>query len=107
MAVFKDKQKTADGRSWYFKVYKKNFNGINKAYKSKKYLTKEEALFILKRDNPINKPFILIAKDYFKYMYSIRKESTVFSYENAYLNNIEPYFKEFNINNTKVSTIYN
>lgn len=110
MAVFKDKQKTTDGRSWYFKVYKKDFNGINKAYKSKRYLTKkeaqeEEALFLLKRDNPINKPFILIAKDYFKEMYSIRKESTVYSYENAYSNNIEPYFKEFNINDIKVSTI--
>lgn len=110
MAVFKDKNKTSDGRCWYFKVYKKDFNGINKAYKSKRYLTKkeaqeEEALFLLKRDNPINKPFKIIAKDYFKEMYSIRKESTVYSYENAYNKNIEPYFSHFYIKDIKVSTI--
>lgn len=112
MAVYKDNNKTSDGRCWYFKVYKKDINGVNKAYKSKRYLTKkeaqeEEALFILKRDNPINKPFILVAKDYFKEMYTIRKESSIYSYENAYNNHIEPYFKEFTINNIKVSTINN
>ena len=53
MAVYKDKNKTKDGRSWYFKIYKKDYNGINKAYKSKRYLTKKdaqeaEALFRLK-----------------------------------------------------------
>lgn len=110
MAVFKDKNKTSDGRCWYFKVYKKDFNGNNKAYKSKRYLTKkeaqeEEALFLLKRDNPINKPFSLVANDYFKELYSIRKESTVYSYENAYRKNIEPYFSHFNINNIKIPTI--
>lgn len=110
MAVFKDKNKTSDGRCWYFKVYKKDFNGNSKAYKSKRYLTKkeaqeEEALFLLKRDNPINKPFALIAKDYFKEIYSIRKESTVYSYENAYNKNIEPYFSNFYIKDIKVSTI--
>ena len=40
MAVYKDNIKTKDGRQWYFKVYKKDLNGNNKAYKSKKYLTK-------------------------------------------------------------------
>ena len=110
MAIYKDKNKTSDGRCWYFKVYKKDFNGINKAYKSKRYLTKteaqeEEALFLLKRDNPINKPFVLIAKDYFKEMYNIRKESTVYSYENAYNKNIKPYFSNFYIKDIKVSII--
>lgn len=110
MPVYKDKNKTADGRSWYFKTYKRDFHGVNKAYKSKKYMTKkeaqeEEALFILKRDNPVNKSFLLISKDYFNEMYKIRKESTVYSYENAFKNNIEPYFRNFSMKDIKVSTI--
>lgn len=110
MAVFKDKNKTSDGRCWYFKVYKKDFNGINKAYKSKRYLTKkeaqeEEALFLLKRDNPINKPFTLVAKDFFREIYSIRKESTAYSYELAYNKNIEPYFSNFSIKDIKIPMI--
>ncbi len=112
MAVFKDNNKTSDGRCWYFKVYKKDINGVNKAYKSKRYITKkeaqeEEALFILKRDNPTNKSFLLVAKDYFKEMYSIRKESSVYSYENAYINHIMPFFEDLNINNINVSIINN
>ena len=84
MAVYKDKNKTKDGRAWYFKVYKDK-----KAYKSKRYLTKteakeEEALFLLKRDNPHRKPFVLIAKDYFDNLSQVRKESTMFSYKNLY-----------------------
>lgn len=112
MAIYKDKNKTSDGRCWYFKVYKKDFNGINKAYKSKRYLTKkeaqeEEALFLLKRDNPINKPFNLVANAYFKEMYMTRKESTVDSYKYDYNKHIEPYFKELNINDINISNIVN
>lgn len=112
MAVYKDKTSTKDGRCWYFKVYKKDFNNNNKAYKSKRYHTKKEAieeetLFLLKRDNPISKPFVFIAKSYFKEMYSIRKESTVYSYENAYKRNILPYFERFNINDINISIINN
>ena len=107
MAVFKDTQKTKDGRSWYFKVYKNK-----KAYKSKRYLTKkeaqeEEALFILKRDNPIKKPFSLVAKDYFNYLYEIRKESTVFSYKNIYDKHIKEFFKDTSINEILVKDINN
>lgn len=112
MPVYKDEKPTKDGRQYYFMIYKKDLNGKNKKYKSKKYKTKPEAkkaeaIFILKRDNPINKPFILIAEDYFKEMYSIRKESTVYSYENAYNKNIEPYFKQFNINDINIPLINN
>lgn len=112
MPVYKDKKATKDGRQWYYIVYKKDFNGINKKYKSKRFKNKteakeEERLFLMKRDNPLNKPFILVAKDYFKEMYSIRKESTVYSYENAYKTNIGPYFEHFNINSIDVSMINN
>ena len=105
MAVFKDKEKTKDGRSWYFKVYKNK-----KAYKSKRYMTKkeaqeEEALFILKRDNPIRKPFVLVAKDYFDNLCKIRKESTAFSYENVYNKHIKKHFEKYSINEITVNDI--
>lgn len=110
MAVYKDNNKTNDGRSWYYITYKKDFNGNNKKYKSKRYLTKSEAqqaerLFLMKRDNPINKSFTLVADDYFKELYTIRKESTVYSYINAYKKHIESHFKTFNINEINVSQI--
>lgn len=112
MAIYKDTNKTKDGRCWYFKVYKKNFEGVNKAYKSKRYLTKreaieEEALFLLKRDNPNKKEFLLVAKAYFEEMYRTRKESTVHSYENAYKRNIEPYFRKFFISDIQMPIINN
>ena len=108
MAVYQEKNKkkwTKDNRKWYFVAYK---NG--KQYESKKYLTKkeaqnEEALFILKREMPYNKPFDLVAKDYFSEMYKKRKESTVFSYENAFNKNILPYFKNININKIDIDII--
>ena len=79
MAVYKDENKTKDGRSWYFKTYKKDFNGNNKAYKSKKYLRKTDAeeaerIFLMKRDNPLHKPFSIIADDYFDNLSKIRKD---------------------------------
>ena len=91
MPVYQDKDKngkiikTKDGRSWYFKVYK---NG--KACKSKRYLTKreakdEEAVFLLKRDIPYNKPFNLVAKDYFENLERIRKTSTHTTYLKDYI----------------------
>lgn len=110
MAVYKDKSKTLDGRCWYFKVYKKDFNGINKAFKSKRYLTKkeaqeQEALFLLKRDNPLIKPFNLIARSYFDDLQTYRNDSTIESYKNKYINHIEPYFKYFNIQEIDVLKI--
>ena len=112
MAVYKDKIKTKDGRSWYYITYKKDFNGINKKYKSKRYMTKSEAqqaerLFLMKRDNPINKSFTFVAESYFEELYQIRKESTVYSYKNAYKKNIWPYFKDFSINEINISIINN
>lgn len=93
MAVFKDKEKTKDGRSWYFKTYKDK-----KAYKSKRYMTKkeaqeEEALFILKRDNPLHKSFPLVAKDYFTNLNITGKPSTYNSYFKAYNTHIKPFFE--------------
>ena len=110
MAVYKDQNKTSDGRSWYYITYKKDFNGVNKKYKSKRYMTKSEAqqaerLFLMKRDNPINKSFVLVASAYFEELYSIRKEATPYCYEALYNKHIKPYFNDFNINEINISII--
>lgn len=110
MAVYKDLNSTKDGRSWYFKVYKKDLEGNNKCYKSKRYSTKKDAqeqerLFLMKRDNPLHKSFKLIAKAYFEEIYKTKKESSVYSYENAYNKNIKPYFESFYIDNITTTNI--
>lgn len=113
MAIYNESDKskwTKDGRHWYFVCYKKDFNGVNKKYKSKKFLKKSDAeeaerLFLMKRDNPSNIEFDLVAKDYFNYLFTIRKDSTVYTYLNAFKNNIEPFFKHFYINEINVRTI--
>ena len=91
MAVYQDHDKkgkvikTKDGRNWYFKVYKKDFQGNNKAFKSQRYLTKKEAqeaerLFLMKRDTPIRKNFNLIAIDFLNEYKCEQRQST---YETA------------------------
>lgn len=107
MAVYKDENKTKDGRSWYFKTYKKDFNGTNKAYKSKKYLRKTDAeeaerIFLMKRDNPLHKKFALVAKDYFDNLYLSKKEATAYSYESYYNNHIKDFFKYFYIEDISI-----
>ena len=110
MAVYKDENKTKDGRSWYFKTYKKDFNGNNKAYKSKKYLRKTDAeeaerIFLMKRDNPLHKPFSIIADDYFDNLSKIRKDSTVYSYKKDFNGHIKPFFEKYDILDINVQII--
>lgn len=110
MAVYKDNKKTKDGRCWYFKCYKKNNQNINKAYKSKKFLTKSEALeaermFLMKRDNPNHKLFKLVALDYFDNLSKIKKESTVYTYKKDYNNHIKPYFDNLDILDINILSI--
>lgn len=110
MAVYKDKNKTKDGRSWYFKIYKKDYNGINKAYKSKRYLTKKdaqeaEALFRLKKEQPYNKLFKLVWLDYIDDLSKKKKESTVYTYKKDYNKHIKPFFENKYINELTVNNI--
>lgn len=98
MSVFKDKQKTKDGRQWRFKVYYHNTEGQLVPYTSKRYLLEKEAkaeerVFILNRDIPVKKRFDIIGSDYFKDAYERLKEDTVISYESIYNTNIKPFFK--------------
>ncbi|MDD6942285.1 MAG: tyrosine-type recombinase/integrase [Bacilli bacterium] len=113
MAVYNEKDKnkwTKDERHWYFICYYTNIQGNKKQYKSKMFFSKKEAekeelLFITKRDNPSLVKFDVVSLDYFKYMYSSRKESTIYSYEYAFKKNIEPYFSGFYINNINIQLI--
>lgn len=112
MAVYKDENKTKDGRSWYFKTYKKDFNGTNKAYKSKKYLRKTDAeeaerIFLMKRDNPLHKKFALVAKDYFDYIEKTRKASTYDTQFRDYNKHIKKYFENFYIDNIEITDLKN
>lgn len=111
MPVYQGKS-TKDGRTWYFTAYKKDFNGVNKKYKSKKYMTKTEAkeaerLFLMKRDNPLRKPFKLVAEDYFVNLEKIRKASTVYSYKKDYNNHILPYFGNLNMDDININSVKN
>ncbi len=105
MAVYNEKDKlkwTKDGRHWYFRKSYRDLKGNIKYYRSKMFLTREEAekeelSFKTKHENLSSIKFSVVANDYFKEIYKIKKESTVYSYEHAYKTNIEPYFESFNI----------
>jgi len=110
MAIYKDKNKTKDGRQYYFKAYKKDFEGNNKQYKSKRYKKKEDAeeaerLFLMKRDNPLKKQFTLVANDYFQDLNKRRNESTYYSYKKDYDNHIYEFFKKLYIDEITVNNI--
>lgn len=112
MSVFKDKEKTKDGRQWRFKVYYHNEDGKLKPYTSKRYLLKKEAeaaerVFKLNRDVPVKKRFDVVSDDYFKDAYIRLKESTVNTYYSQYKNNILPYFKNKFIDEINVTDIEN
>lgn len=112
MAVYKSDSPTKDGRIYYFKTTKKDFNGKVSQYKSKKYKTSEEAkeaesVFRLSKESLLRNNFNIVAQSYFKYMYCIRKESTVYSYENIYNKQIKPYFEKKNIEKIDIKNIKN
>lgn len=112
MAVFKDNKKTSDGRCWYFKVYKKDFNGNKKEYKSKRYLTKKEAqeneaIFLLKEKNPLHKNFRLVALDMFNKLKLNKKESSLQTYIEVYNKHISPIFDDYYIDDINVSVLNN
>jgi integrase len=102
MAVYQDKDKngkvikTKDGRSWYFRLYKDGKQYQSKKYKKKEEAEDEEALFLLKRDNPLYKPFSVIARGYFEELKKSKKESTFYTYEKDYNKHIKSYFEKYN-----------
>lgn len=108
--VYKSDVPTKDGRCWYFRRYKNDINGNRHKYESKKYFTKKEAqeaeaLFLLKRDNPIHKEFCLVAEDYLQFIEETKKLSTYYSYRQDYEKHIKAYFSNFYIDMINVSNI--
>ncbi len=112
MSVFKDKEKTKDGRQYRFKVYYHNTEGKLVPYTSKRYLLEKEAraeerVFLMNRDAPIKKRFEIVADDYFKDAEHRLRESTYLTYLSQYENNIKPYFKGKYIDEISVMDIEN
>lgn len=112
MSVFKDKEKTKDGRQYRFKVYYHNSDGKLVPYTSKRYLLEKEAkaeerVFLLNRDIPVKKRFDIVADDYFKDAKTRIRESTLLSYLSQYENNIKPYFNHKFIDEIQVVDIEN
>lgn len=112
MSVFKDKEKTKDGRQWRFKVYYHNTEGKLVPYTSKRYLLEKEAkaeerVFLLNRDAPVKKRFDVVADDYFEDAFKRLRESTVLTYQSNYNNHIKPYFKNKFIDEISVMDIEN
>lgn len=112
MSVFKDKEKTKDGRQWRFKVYYHNTEGKLVPFTSKRYLLEKEAkaeerVFLLNRDAPVKKKFDIVSNDYFDDAKQRIRESTLLSYFSQYENNIKPYFKDKFIDEISVMDIEN
>lgn len=112
MSVFKDKEKTKDGRQWRFKVYYHNTEGKLVPYTSKRFLLEKEAkaeerVFLMNRDTPVKKRFSVVCDDYFKDAEKRIRESTLSTYYSHYKNKILPYFKNKYIDEINVMDIEN
>lgn len=110
MSVFKDKEKTKDGRQWRFKVYYHNTEGKLVPYTSKRFLLEKEAkaeerVFLLNRNSPVKKRFDVIANDYFKDAKTRIRESSYIIYLSEYNKNIKPYFKDKFIDEISVKDV--
>ena len=81
MSIYKDTKKTKDGRCYFFQVM---LNGD--LYKSKRYLTreearKEEAKYILENKHPNRVSFVMVAEAYFDYLNTYCKYSAVYTFQ--------------------------
>ena len=106
MSIYKDTKKTKDGRCYFFQVM---LNGD--LYKSKRYLTreearKEEAKYILENKHPNRVSFVMVAEAYFDYLNTYCKYSTVYTFQKDYKRHIMPFFERYDINSINIS-IYN
>ncbi len=105
--VYKDTHKTKDGRCWYFRVQ------INKVpYKSKRYLTKEqakeeEAKYRLQHNDYNRIKFITVAECFFDEIKNTRKLSTYQTYIEVYHKHIMPFFVDFDLNSVNVLELKN
>ena len=103
MSIYKDKNKTKDGRCYFFQLM---INGV--LFKSKRFLTreeakKEEARYLLQNKSINKKPFVVVADDYFKSL-TYCKYSTTYTYLKDYNKHIRPFFARFDINSINIPT---
>ncbi len=102
MAIYKDKKKTLDGRCYFFQVMK---NG--KLYKSKRYLTRKEALeeeakYLLNHNSLNRIKFKIVASCFFDEIKQYRKLSTYQTYIDTYSKQICPYFGDLDLNSINI-----
>lgn len=95
--VYKDTHKTKDGRCWYFRC---QINNVS--YKSKRYLTKEEAKeeeakYRLNHNNFIKIQFKTVAECFFDEIKKIRKLSSYQTYIEVYKKHICPFFEDYDL----------
>ena len=95
--VYKDTHKTKDGRCWYFRV---QINNV--PYKSKRYLTREEAKeeeakYRLRHKDFVKIKFTTVAECFFDEIKKIRKLSTYQTYIEVYKKHICPFFEDYDL----------
>ena len=91
MAVHESKEKTKDGRKWFFKAYYTDLSGNQKQFKSKKFITKkqaqdEERLFFINIKGIINKnmTFEELYNDFHYFQEQRIKITTLVGYEKSW-----------------------
>lgn len=96
---------TKDGRKYFFKKYKNGIHSTSEKYKTPSEVVDAYTIFIQKKDNSKNIKFNLVAKEYFKYLYDSKKETTYDTYLYDYNKHIKPYFENKYINKLTVDDI--
>lgn len=111
MPVYKTKNKTKDGRQWYF-TYSYKINGEFKKYKSKKYLTKAEAQqaeanFRISEnitDYSQNKSIRELAAEFIEYKRNKVKQSTLYNIKKK-MNYLTEYFGNKKLKSIKIKEL--
>ena len=111
MAVFKSKEKTKDGRIWFYKVYYKDINGNKRVKKSKKFMTRKEAqdaerAFLMNVNDNIDSNLTL--DEVFELMKKndkTVKESTMHTKNDRYKKHIKEYLGSKKINKISINDI--
>jgi len=114
MAVYKDKNKTKDGRSWYFRCYYTDMYGNRKQWKSERFLLRRNAEdaereFLIKvktTDNTNNGIlFIDVYDDWLSVKKTQVKSSTYYARKKRADLYIIQHFKNFKLHDIKINSI--
>ena len=105
--IYKDTHKTKDGRCWYFRV---QINNV--PYKSKRYLTREEAKegeakYRLKHQDFVKIKFTTVAECFFDDIKTYRKLSTYQTYIEVYNKHICPFFVDYDLFSINILEVKN